>query len=245
MESEGLRPDGAAYAAGVAACVRDGQPERAVRTLAQMERRGLRPPSLLELYSGNGNHTVGLAKYFDSVATVELSGVLCEAARGNLARNGVENAKVLHSPSESVARGMLRRKKRHEEGRVGKAAMAAAATGAGDGSKRGDGSGMDFDINAYDVVPVDPPRAGLDPDTLDLVSRFDVVLYISCDPRKGLLENAVGPRAARALDTGEFEGEFKGWSGLARTHDLVRFAVFDHFPYTRHIECGACFVRRR
>ena len=203
------------------------------------------PPSLLELYSGNGNHTVGLAKYFDSVATVELSGVLCEAARENLARNGVENAKVLHSPSESVARGMLRRKKRHEEGRVGKAAMAAAATGAGDGSKRGDGSGMDFDINAYDVVLVDPPRAGLDPDTLDLVSRFDVVLYISCDPRKGLLENAVGPRAARALDTGEFEGEFKGWSGLARTHDLVRFAVFDHFPYTRHIECGACFVRRR
>ena len=104
---------------------------------------------------------------------------------------------------------------------------------------------MEFDINAYDVVLVDPPRAGLDPDTLDLVSRFDVVLYISCDPRKRLLENAVGPRAARALDTGEFEGEFKGWSGLARTHDLVRFAVFDHFPYTRHIECGACFVRRR
>ena len=100
-------------------------------------------------------------------------------------------------------------------------------------------------LDAFDVVLVDPPRAGLDADTLDLVSRFEVVLYITCDPRKGLLENAVGPEAARALDGGEFEGELKGWTGLAKTHDLVRFAVFDHFPYTRHIECGACFVRRR
>jgi tRNA (uracil-5-)-methyltransferase len=201
-------------------------------------------PSLLEMYSGNGNHTVALAKYFDRVAAVELSGVLCEAARENLARNGVDNAKVLHSPSESVARGMLRRKKRHEEGRAGKAAMAAAAGGSGDDGGSTSGA-IDFDVDAYDVVLVDPPRAGLDADTLDLVSRFEVVLYISCDPRKGLLENAVGPEAAKALDGGEFEGELKGWTGLAKTHDLVRFAVFDHFPYTRHIECGACFVRRR
>jgi tRNA (uracil-5-)-methyltransferase len=201
-------------------------------------------PSLLEMYSGNGNHTVALAKYFDRVAAVELSGVLCEAARENLARNGVDNAKVLHSPSESVARGMLRRKKRHEEGRAGKAAMAAAAGGSGDDGGSTSGA-IDFDVDAYDVVLVDPPRAGLDADTMDLVSRFEVVLYISCDPRKGLLENAVGPEAAKALDGGEFEGELKGWTGLAKTHDLVRFAVFDHFPYTRHIECGACFVRRR
>ena len=138
----------------------------------------------------------------------------------------MENAKVLHSPSESVARGMLRRKKRHEEGRVGKAAM-AAATGAGDGSKRGDGSGMDFDINAIDVVLVDPPRAGLDPDTLDLVLRFDVVLYISCDPRKGPLENAVGPHAARALTLGSLKGSSRGgagWPGRTTWCDL-RFST--------------------
>lgn len=39
----------------------------------------------------------------------------------------------------------------------------------------GGGGGVDFDINAYDVVLVDPPRAGLDQDTLELVSRFEVV----------------------------------------------------------------------
>ena len=180
------------------------------------------PPSLLELYSGNGNHTVALAKYFDSVAAVELSGVLCEAARENLERNGVENAKVLHSPSESVARGMLRRKKRHEEGRVGKAAMAAAAAGAGDGSKRGDGSGMEFDINAYDVVLVDPPRAGMGPDVTKFVARFGRIVYISCNP------------ATLAEDV----------RALAGTHEVRRFATFDQFPYTPHLECGARLVAK-
>ena len=26
--------------------------------------------------------------------------------------------------------------------------------------------------------------------------------------------------------------------GLGANHEIVRMAVFDHFPYTRHIECG-------
>ena len=42
--------------------------------------------------------------------------------------------------------------------------------------------------------------------------------YISCNPPQ-LLANL---RAA----------------GLDRTHAVRRFAVFDHFPYTPHIECG-------
>ena len=38
--------------------------------------------------------------------------MLCEAARDNLKRNGAHNAVVIHSPSEKVARGLLRRKTR-------------------------------------------------------------------------------------------------------------------------------------
>ena len=59
--------------------------------------------------------------------------------------------------------------------------------------------------------------------------RYVQVLYISCNP-EAMLKNA-----SRGHD---------GSGGLSKTHDLVRFAVFDHFPYTRHVECGACFVRR-
>ena len=211
-------------------------------------------PSLLELYCGNGNHTVALAGLYANVAAVELSAPLCDAARDNLARNGAGNARVLHSPSEAVARRMLRRKRRKDAGESLGIAANATGTGTGTGTEAGTGSEAspgiaspgtnhvpasvpvpaspnDFDINAFDVVLVDPPRAGLDPDTLELVSRFDVVLYISCDP-EALWRNA--------NDGGRGRG-----GGLAATHNLARFAVFDHFPYTRHVECGSCWVRRR
>ena len=206
-------------------------------------------PSLLELYCGNGNHTVALAGLYANVAAVELSAPLCAAARDNLARNGARNARVLHSPSEAVARRMLRRKRRKDAGEILGNAATGTETGTGTGTGTGVGAGFvpgdgdtpgpvhvpaapnDFDINAFDVVLVDPPRAGLDPDTLELVSRFDVVLYISCDP-EALWRNA--------NDGGRGRG-----GGLAATHTLERFAVFDHFPYTRHVECGSCWVRRR
>jgi hypothetical protein len=31
---------------------------------------------------------------------------------------------------------------------------------------------------------------------------------------------------------------------LSATHEIARFAFFDHFPYTKHVECGALLVRR-
>ena len=71
---------------------------------------------------------------------------------------------------------------------------------------------------------VDPPRAGLDQTTLSLVQKFDQVLYISCNPAT-LRENL------RA-------------SGLEGTHAVRKFALFDHFPYTPHLECGVWLARR-
>lgn len=133
--------------------------------------------------------------------------MLCDAARYNLRRNGTHNAVVIHSPSEKVARGMLRRKLTNKKETFTTPATVAAAADVliggddGDGNGKcahishGNGSGLggsvdarasspvrsagaggvDFDINAYDVVLVDPPRAGLDQDTLELVRRFEVV----------------------------------------------------------------------
>lgn len=174
-------------------------------------------PSLLELYCGNGNHTVALASSFASVAAVELSAALCDAARANLARNGVRNARVFRAPSEAVARRALRRR------RAGGANETSQKTSFDDDAA--DDCVSSLDVDAFDCVLVDPPRAGLDPDTLALVKKFDVVLYISCDPNS-LFANATS------------EG------GLAESHALRRFAVFDHFPYTRHIEVGAAWVRK-
>ena len=52
----------------------------------------------------------------------------------------------------------------------------------------------------------------------------DQVLYISCNPAT-LRENL------RA-------------SGLEGTHAVRKFALFDHFPYTPHLECGVWLARR-
>ncbi|MBK6278547.1 MAG: tRNA (uridine(54)-C5)-methyltransferase TrmA [Gammaproteobacteria bacterium] len=82
----------------------------------------------------------------------------------------------------------------------------------------------DFDLDRFDpgTVLVDPPRAGLDARTLAQVAGFGRIVYISCNPQT-LRENLVA---------------------LAATHDIERFALFDQFPYTHHLECGVTLQRR-
>ena len=76
----------------------------------------------------------------------------------------------------------------------------------------------------YDLrtVFVDPPRAGLDQHTEQMAARFPTILYISCNPQT----------LARNLEH------------LCKTHRIERFALFDQFPYTDHMECGV-FLRQR
>ena len=68
----------------------------------------------------------------------------------------------------------------------------------------------------FDTVFVDPPRAGIDDETLKLLQGFKRILYISCNP-----------------DT--LHDNFKI---LAQTHRIVKFAMFDQFPFTHHVESG-------
>jgi tRNA (uracil-5-)-methyltransferase len=49
---------------------------------------------LLELYCGNGNHTVALAPLFRAALAVEINPILVAAAESNLAANGVTNCAV-------------------------------------------------------------------------------------------------------------------------------------------------------
>jgi tRNA (uracil-5-)-methyltransferase len=81
-----------------------------------------------------------------------------------------------------------------------------------------------IDLKSYDcqTILVDPPRAGMDTLTCDLVANYENIIYISCNPET--LE--------RDLDH------------LTRTHKVKRFAIFDQFPYTHHIESGV-FLQRK
>lgn len=71
------------------------------------------------------------------------------------------------------------------------------------------------------VVLVDPPRAGLDAVTRDLVATFAHVLYISCNP------DALARDLLELCD-----------------HEVCSVAIFDMFPYTTHVECAVRLQRR-
>ena len=76
----------------------------------------------------------------------------------------------------------------------------------------------DVDLKSYNfsTIFVDPPRAGLDETTTKLAQDFDNILYISCNP----------------------ETLHRDLKELTKTHQILKFALFDQFAYTNHIECG-------
>ena len=77
-------------------------------------------------------------------------------------------------------------------------------------------------VNNISTVLVDPPRAGLDAGTCALISQFQKIIYISCNPET----------LARDVDM------------LRSTHTVQNVAAFDQFPYTHHLEGGVFLVRK-
>jgi len=78
--------------------------------------------------------------------------------------------------------------------------------------------GEEYRAYNFSTILLDPPRAGLDPNTLRLAKNFEHIIYISCnaDTLKSCLKE------------------------LRKTHQLQSpLTVFDHFPYTRHSEVVA------
>lgn len=74
------------------------------------------------------------------------------------------------------------------------------------------------DLGFPDIVVVDPPRAGLTIETIDLISKmqFNRLIYVSCNP------------ATFARDIVLFEKK-----GI----ELIKVQPIDMFPQTHHIEC--------
>jgi tRNA (uracil-5-)-methyltransferase len=153
---------------------------------------------LLELYCGNGNFSLALADSFDRVLATEISKSSVHSAQFNIAANKVSNVDIIRMSSEEFTIAMQ-----------GTKTFSRLA-------------GIDLTSYNCQTILVDPPRAGLDQGTRDLVQQYDNIIYISCNP-----------------DTLERDLE-----QLTQTHKLVRFAIFDQFPYTHHIESGVFLVRK-
>lgn len=115
---------------------------------------------LLELYCGNGNFTLPLARYFRRALATELSKTSVAAAQWNIEANGADNIAVARLSAEEFAEAFAgsRRFRRLAE------------------------KGIDLADYRFSTLFVDPPRAGLDEATLALAAQFERVIYVSCNP---------------------------------------------------------------
>lgn len=153
---------------------------------------------LLELYCGNGNFSIALAENFRKVLATEISKSSVESAQYNIAQNQIENLQIIRMSAEEFTQAM---------------------NGVREFYRLKGISLSDYQCN---TIFVDPPRAGLDQATLDMVQGYERILYISCNPHT-LADNL---------------------KQLCQTHRIERAALFDQFPYTHHIESGVWLVRK-
>lgn len=153
---------------------------------------------LLELYCGNGNFSLALAANFRRVLATEIANSSVKSAQYNIAANNIDNVTILRMSAEEFTQAMrgVREFRRLQ--------------------------GIDLQSYQCNTILVDPPRAGLDEETVKLVQEYHNILYISCNPET-LQQNL---------------------ATLAQTHDISRFALFDQFPYTHHMEAGVYLTRK-
>ena len=151
---------------------------------------------LLELYCGNGNFTLPLSTIFNDVLATEVSKTSVRSAQYNVDINNIENVRIVRLSSEETVQALNRERTftRLKE--------------------------IQLDDYQFSTVFVDPPRAGLDSTTLELVKRFENIIYISCNPETFI-------------------------NNVQQLNDytIKSFAAFDQFPYTNHLEVGAILKR--
>lgn len=152
----------------------------------------------LEAYCGLGNFTLPLSHYFDKVLATEISKGSIKAALENCALNDIDNITFARLSSEE---------------------MTEALHGAREFNRL---SEIDLMSYHFSTVLVDPPRAGLDEGTIELIAKLENIIYISCNPET----------LARDLEI------------LTKTHTVMEAAIYDQFPHTSHVESGVFLVKK-
>ena len=155
---------------------------------------------MIELYCGLGNFTLPLSQKFRRVLATEIAKSSVHAAHENIALNHIKNIAIARLNAAETAQALR-----------GERVFKRLTT-------------LPHALDNYDfaAILVDPPRAGLDQDSLRLAQGIDTIAYVSCNPET----------LARDLQK------------LTQTHTVAAWAVFDQFPYTHHTECGFILTKR-
>lgn len=153
---------------------------------------------LCELYCGGGNFTIPLSTKFNKVLATEISKTSINSAKINCELNNNTKIDFIRMSAEEFVEALE--------------------------SKREFRRLKDIDLKDYnfDSIFVDPPRAGLDDLTRNLVKNYNQIIYISCNP----------------------ETLHRDLEELTKTHTIENFALFDQFAYTNHIESGVILNKK-
>ena len=153
---------------------------------------------LLEFYCGNGNFSIALAQNFRKVLATEIAKASVYSAQHNIKINNIDNLIIVRLSAEEFTSAI---KKEREFNRL---------------------KGINLDDYHCRTVLVDPPRAGLDDNTINIIQSYERIVYISCNPHT-LKDNL---------------------QQLTKTHYIEHFAMFDQFPYTDHVETGVVLCKK-
>ena len=166
-------------------------PEMVKKTLSYI----YEPEDLLELYCGSGTFTLPLSYKFNNVFATENNRQSIRCLKKSIYEQSIKNIFHARLSAEEVSELFA--------GRV---------------FKRMNSTNIS-DFN-FSHVLVDPPRAGLDKDVIKLISKFENIIYISCN-----------------YET--YERDIKNLEGFT----IKNIEIFDQFPNTKHLEIVSLLSR--
>ena len=146
------------------------------------------PEDLLELYCGSGTFSLPMRKSFNKIFATENNRQSIRCLKKSIDEQNIKNIFHARLSAEEVSELFA--------GRV---------------FKRMNGTNIS-DFN-FSHVLVDPPRAGLDDDVIKLISKFENIIYISCN-----------------FET--YDRDVKNLRGFT----IKNIEIFDQFPNTKHLE---------
>ena len=146
------------------------------------------PKDLLELYCGSGTFSLPMRKLFNKIFATENNRQSIRCLKRSIDEQDIKNIFHARLSAEEVSKLFT--------GRI---------------FKRMNGINIS-DFN-FSHVLVDPPRAGLDKDVIQLISKFKNIIYISCNYE-------TYARDVRNLES----------------FTIKNIEIFDQFPNTNHLE---------
>ena len=154
------------------------------------------PKDLLELYCGSGTFTLPLARIFRNVIATENNRQSIKCLNKSINEHSIKNVFHFRLSAEEVADAL--------EGRIFK--------------RMGKTNIKDFN---FSHILVDPPRSGLTEDVINLLNKFQNIIYISCNQHT----------YARDLD-------------LLNNFTISDIEFFDQFPNTDHLEIVSLLTKK-